>query len=106
LGLWKEKPLPFYLFGLLSAIGLGFLVIPNLLRPLYEAWMKVAHLLSRIVNTVILALIYYLLITPTALIKRIFGGTPLPVKPNKKSSSYWVTRAEPAQPKERYIKRY
>lgn len=106
LGLWKEKPLPFYLFGLLSAMGLGFLMIPNLLRPVYLGWMKIAHFLGRVVTTLILALAYYLVITPSALIKRIFGGVPLPVKPDKKSSSYWATRAEPAQPKERYIKRY
>ena len=106
LGLWKEKPLPFYLFGLLSAMGLGFLMIPNTLRPVYLGWMKIAHFMGRVVTTLILALAYYLVITPSALIKRIFGGAPLPVKPDKESSSYWVTRAEPAQPKERYIKRY
>ena len=106
LGLWREKPLPFYLFGLLSAMGLGFLMIPNTLRPVYVGWMKIAHFLGKVVTTLILALAYYLVITPSALIKRLFGGAPLPVKPDKKSSSYWVTRAEPAQPKERYIKRY
>lgn len=106
LGLWKEKSLPFYLFGLLSALGLGFIIIPNTLRPVYIGWLKTAHFLGRVVTTLILALAYYLVITPSALIKRIFGGTPLPVRPDKKSSSYWVTRAESAQPKERYIKRY
>ena len=106
LGLWKDKPLPFYLFGLLSSMGLGFLIIPNTLRPVYLGWMKIAHFLGRVVTTLILALAYYLVNTPSALIKRIFGGAPLPVKPDKKSSSYWVIRAEPAQPKERYIKRY
>ena len=106
LGLWKEKPLPFYLFGLLSVTGLGFLVIPNVFRPVYVRWMKVAHFLGKVVTTFILALAYYLVTTPSALIKRIFGGVPLPVKPDKESSTYWVTRAEPAQPKERYVKRY
>jgi len=106
LGLWKEKPLPFYLFGLLSALGLGFILIPNHLRPVHVGWLKIAHFLGRVVTTLILSLAYYLVITPSALIKRLFGGAPLPVKPDKESSSYWVTRAEPAQPKERYIKRY
>ncbi|MHC1623659.1 MAG: SxtJ family membrane protein [Candidatus Methanospirareceae archaeon] len=106
LGLWKEKPLPFYLFGLLSAIGLGLFLAPKPLRPVYVGWLKTAHFLGRVVTTLILTLDYYLVITPSALIKRLFGGAPLPVKPDKESSSYWVTRAEPAQPKERYIKRY
>ena len=106
LGLLKEKSLPFYLFGLLSIMGFGFLVIPKPLRPAYVGWLKVAHFIGRVFTTLVLMLAYYFVITPSALIKRLFGGAPLPVKPDKESSSYWVTRAEPAQPKERYIKRY
>jgi len=106
LGLWKEKPLPFYLFGLLSTLGLGFILIPKPLRPVYVGWLKTAHFMGRVVTTLILVLAYYLVITPSALLKRIFGGAPLPVKLDKKSLTYWVTRDEQAQPKERYIKRY
>ena len=106
LGLLKEKSLPFYLFGLLSIMGFGFLVIPKPLRPAYVGWLKVAHFIGRVFTTLVLMLAYYFVITPSALIKRLFGGRPLPVKPDTNSSSYWVTRAEPAQPKERYIKRY
>ena len=98
--------MPFYLFGLLSSMGLGFLMIPNTLRPVYLSWMKIAHFLGKVFTTLILVIAYYLVITPSALIKRLFGGAPLPVKPDRKSSSYWVTRAEPGQPKEQYIKRY
>ena len=106
LGLWLEKPLPACLFGALSVLGLGFILIPYRLRPIYAAWLKIAHILGRIVTTLILTLAYYLVIVPTALIKRLFGGTPLPVKPDKKASSYWVDRTEAAQPKERFLKRY
>lgn len=106
LGLWREKSLPFYLFGLLSALGLGFILIPKPLKPVYEGWLKIAHFIGRAFTALILVFAYYFVITTSALIKRIFGGVPLPVKPDKESSSYWVTRSEPAQPKERYIKRY
>ena len=106
LGLWREKSLPFYLFGLLSTLGLGFILIPNPLKPVYIGWLKTAQFMGRVVTTMILTLAYYLVITPSALLKRIFGGVPLPVKPDKKSTSYWVTRTEPSQPKEQYIKRY
>ena len=47
----------------------------------------------------ILTLAYFLVITPSALIKLLFGGRPLPVKPDKKASSYWVDRTEGVQPK-------
>jgi hypothetical protein len=106
LGIWKERLLPTFLFGFLSTIGIGFVVAPSPLRPIYNAWLRFAHLIGRALTTLIMILIYYLVITPAALIKRLFGGNPLPVKPIKKVSSYWVTRSEPVQPRERFFKRY
>jgi len=106
LGIWLEKPLPTSLFGTLSALGLGFILFPHQLRPVFVAWLKIAHFLGRVVTTLILILAYYLVITPAALIKRIFGGTPLPIKPDKNVSSYWVTRKEAVQSKEQFLKRF
>jgi hypothetical protein len=106
LGLWRKKPIPTYVFGLLSVLGFGFILIPGPLRPIHDAWLKIAHFVGKVVTTLILALAYYLVITPAALIKRLLGGTPLPLKPDEGASSYWVPRSEPAQPKERFFKRY
>jgi len=106
LGIWLGKPLPTYFFGTLSAIGLGFILFPHQLRPVFIAWLKIAHFLGRVVTTLILTFAYYFVITPAALIKRIFGGTPLPVKPDKNVSSYWVTRKEAVQSKEQFLKRF
>ena len=106
LGIWLERLIPIYLFGTLSALGLGFILFPNQLRPVFVAWLKIAHFLGRVVTTLILTLAYYLVITPAALLKRIFGGTPLPIKPDKNVSSYWVTREEAVQSKEQFLKRF
>ena len=106
LGVWMRKPIPTYLFGSLSILGLGFLLIPAQLRPIYATWLKIAHLLGIIVTTLTLTLTYYLVLTPSAMLKWIFGGRPIPLKPDKNASSYWVSRTEPAQPGERFIKRY
>ncbi len=106
LGVWQEKLLPIYLFGFLSALGIGFIVAPIPLKPVYTAWLRFAHLIGRVITNFILILIYYLVITPSGLLKRLFGGKPLPVKPDENVSSYWVPRAEPAQPAERFLKRY
>jgi len=106
LGFWLKKPLPTYLFSSLSILGLLFILIPKQLRPVYLTWLKIAHLLGRIITTLILGLAYYLVITPSGLIKRLLGGRPIPIKPNKKASSYWVARTVPAQPRERFTKRY
>ncbi len=106
LGLWFKKPPAICFFGVLFLLGLGFVLIPERLRPVYVGWVKIAHFIGSIITMVILGLAYYLVITPFAFLKRLFGGAPLPIKPDQGTSSYWVTRVEPAQPKERYVKRY
>jgi hypothetical protein len=106
LGLWRGKTLPTYFFGILSSLGLGFILLPSRLRPIHAAWLKAAHFLGRAVTFCMLTLAYYLVITPAAFIKRLLGGPPLPLKPDREVSSYWVTRTETAQPKERFSKRF
>jgi hypothetical protein len=59
-----------------------------------------------VVTGLMLTLAYFLVITPAAWLKRIFGGRPLPLKPDREASSYWVEREEAAQPRERFLKRF
>lgn len=106
LGIWLEKSLPIYFFGTLSALGIGFVSLPHQLKPVFDTWLKIAHFMGRVVTTLMLTFAYYLVITPAALIKRIFGGTPLPLKPDKNVLSYWVTRKEAVQSKEQFSKRF
>jgi len=106
LGFFTNKSLPAYIFGFLSIIGLGFIIIPSHLRPIYTTWLKVTHYIGRIVTTLILTLAYYMVITPSGLIKRMIDGNPIAARPDKQKKSYWVDRVEPAQPKERFLKRY
>jgi len=106
LGFWMRKPFPAYFFGFLFLLGFGFILIPAQLKPVYAGWLKIAHFVGRIITALIFTLAYFLVITPATLIKRLFGGSPLPLRPDKKASSYWVARTEPAQPKERFLKRY
>ena len=106
LGIWRAKPVVAAVFGVLAAVGLLCLTAPGPAAPLYRAWMAVAHRIGTVVTTVVLTLAYFLVITPAALIKRIFGGRPLPLRPDPELESYWVERSEPAQPVERFPKRY
>jgi hypothetical protein len=106
IGLFKDKALPTYVFGFLSILGGLFILIPFPLRPVHVAWLRMAHFIGTFITMFLLALTYYLVITPAGLLKRLCGGVPLPLKPDKRASSYWVARAEPAQPRERFLKRY
>jgi hypothetical protein len=106
LGIWRGKPVPTYLFGSISILGLCFILMPSRFRRVHEGWLSIAGFIGKVTNILILTLAYYLVITPAALLKRLFSGAPLPVKPDEQASTYWVNRNEPAQPEERFIKRY
>lgn len=103
---FKHRFVLTHAFGFLSVAGLGLLLLPYQLKPVYMFWIMVTTFIGRIVTTVTLTLAYYLVITPSALIKRCFGGRPLPMKPDPKAQSYWVSRSEPVLPRERFLKRY
>ena len=103
---WREKALAAYFFGLLTVLSIGFVLMPVKLQPIYAGWLKVAHFIGSKVTILILTIFFYFVMTPAALLKRIFGGRPLPVKRDPDAETYWVTRTEPAQPRERFPKRF
>ena len=105
-GFWNQKYILGSFFCLLSMIGLGFILDPFRFKPIHHVWIKAAHFIGGLISMLVLILIYYLVITPAALLKRIFGGRPLTLMPDKKALSYWVSRTEPSQPKDRFLKQF
>ncbi len=106
LALWRGKPIMTGLFGTMCFLGLCCALLPRLLAPVQGAWVAVGMGLANGVNGFFLILAWYLVITPSAWIKRLVSGRPLPFHPDKSATTYWVDRKEPAQPRERFIKRY
>jgi hypothetical protein len=76
------------------------------MTPVYRAWLKIGHLLGRIVTIILLTVSYYTVITPIAIAKRVLGGRDLPMMPDKNKESYWRLRDMPMQSGERFYKRY
>ncbi len=105
-GLWREKYIPVILGVMFLMAGLSAVSVPGRFKPFYILWKKAAFTVSRFITSVILSAAYFLVITPSAIIKKISGGAPLNIRPDKNSGTYWVKRNEPLQPKERYLKRF
>ena len=106
LGLWKQEPFLIYLFGFLNIICFGFILIPQRTKPIYESWMKLGQLFAKISITLVLTIFFFAALTPFALVKRFLSGPTIPLKPDKKASSYWVDQSEMTQSKERFYKQY
>jgi hypothetical protein len=73
----------------LAIIGVWALVAPMSLRPVYHLWMRFGLLMSRFTTPIIMALVFFLIITPVALLLKIIGRDAMARKPNN-SSTYRV----------------
>ena len=74
--------------------GLFAIIAPGLLTPLNKAWMKLGELMGKVVSPLLLGVIFFLLITPVALVTRLFGRDELRLKKTD-ASSFWIDRAPP-----------
>ena len=73
--------------GGLIALALArpaWLALPNLL------WFRLGLLLSRVVNPIVLFLLYVTCIVPTGVVMRLFGYDPLQLKRDADATTYWV----------------
>ncbi|MBL8703113.1 MAG: hypothetical protein JNK67_32310 [Alphaproteobacteria bacterium] len=86
--------LPVWL-GLSAATLVVTLVAPDRLAPLNRLWMRFAELLHRVVSPVMLGVIYFIVLTPFALVMRVRGRDPLSRRFEPGMKSYWVARDPP-----------
>ena len=63
----------------------------NILTPLNKVWFKFGILLGNIISPIIMAFIFFLIVTPTSFIMKIFGKDILNLKKNN-NSSYWIKK--------------
>jgi hypothetical protein len=80
------------------------LAVPQVLSPLNRAWIRLGFLLHRVMNPLILGVLFFLVVTPTAWIMRVLGKRPLTLDRDPNLSSYWVMR-DPPGPEPESMKR-
>lgn len=102
----SPAPLAAIFFGSLFALGISFAVTPVPMAPVYRAWLKVAGMMAQMTTALLLLILFYGVICPAALFKKIWSGSPLPMYPDPSMISYWAQRPETSQPKWKFKKRY
>ena len=83
------------LMGVGSALVALGLVAASTLAPLNRAWTKLGLVLFKVVNPVVLFLIFILTVVPTGLIMRWMGRDPLRLRRDPTAASYWIERQPP-----------
>ena len=95
LGLWpitNENSPNIYLV----IISIIFLILgildSKLLSPLNSFWIKFGELLGKIIAPIVMAIIYFFILTPISLVVRLFGKDLLGLKFTKQIKTYWIKR--------------
>ena len=79
-----------------AALFVAFgLYVPAALKPLNRLWFKFGLLLHRVVNPVVMGVVFYGAVVPTGLFMRAFGKDPLRLKTEPDRPSYWIERQPP-----------
>jgi len=73
---WQMLP-NFYWIGGALIIAIWALTAPDSMRGLYRGWMRVAMLIGNVINFIVLAIVFYLVIFPMGAIMRLMGKDPL-----------------------------
>jgi large-conductance mechanosensitive channel len=68
------------------------IVAPRRLSLLNRLWLKLGAAIAKVVNPLVLALLFFLVVTPMAVIIRMTGKRPLRLARNPGAVSYWIAR--------------
>jgi hypothetical protein len=98
IGLWPlldAEPLRVWAIGCSLTLLMIALAAPRILAPLNRLWFLFGQLLHKIVNPIIMALLFFTTVTPIALIMRLLSKRPLPLDFDPEAKSYWIEREPP-----------
>ena len=73
----------FLILGLLNS---------SVLSPLNKIWFKFGILLGNFISPIIMGLVFFIVVTPTSFIMKVFGKDLLNLKKNNKKS-YWIEKS-------------
>lgn len=91
-GVWHSAFLWAILLFIVAFIFAALVFIsPSSLISLNKLWFKLGMLIGRIISPVILGFIFFVIITPVAIIARLLGRDELLLK-KRAISSYWIDR--------------
>lgn len=82
-----------------------YLCVPRIRRPLCTGWLAVFWPISWALSHALLAVAFYLTVTPVGLIRRIIGLDSLGRGFDKSAATYWRQRRPPESP-ERYFEQF
>lgn len=82
-----------------AGVGIAGLWKPQSIRPIYVGWMIVVFPVGWLVSRLLLAGVFYLLLTPIGLLFRLCGRDPLTIRFPTNETTYWTAKPAPRGPR-------
>ena len=95
---WRDHTGWHWLLPLAALLLAVALIRPSLLAPLNKLWLKFGLLLYKVMNPLVLGLLFFLTIMPIGLVMRAFGKDFLRLRIDRGAKSYWIERAPQGPP--------
>ena len=88
---WRGRELVAVVFAVLAGLlFIAGLVAPSRLGPVERVWMGLARAISRVTTPVLMGIIYFVVLTPTGLLRRALTRRTL--SPPRSARTFWVDR--------------
>ncbi|HEX7357865.1 MAG TPA: SxtJ family membrane protein [Ignavibacteriaceae bacterium] len=105
--LWYLGKTSFVYYSIVGGLFniMAFIAIP-VLRPFHRLWMMLALAMGFVMSRIILTLLFYLILSPIALIAKIVGKKFMPLKFDKTIPTYWEKRENSVKQKIDYERQF
>jgi hypothetical protein len=91
------RSMPVWPWVIFTIFSTWAVVAPESLRPVYVAWMRFGLLMSRITTPLIMGLVFFLVVTPSGLLRRWVAGDVLTRQWDHNTDSYRIKSKESAR---------
>ena len=95
IALWpliNSQSIRLWALGIASIFLVLGIINSKILTPVKKSWIKFGEILGLIIAPMVMALVYFIFLTPISLILRLFGKDLLGIKFDKNIDSYWIKR--------------
>jgi len=101
LGVWHVEA-ALLMAGIGCAAGLLFIMVPVVAKPFYVVWYFFACCIGLVIGNLLLAIVFYALVTIVGLAKRSFDGRSFRKAPDRSTPSYWQDANQAVDPQSYY----
>jgi hypothetical protein len=97
IALWRGRAtVATVLLALGATLVLAGLVVPTRLGPVERAWMRLAHLISKVTTPIFMGIVYFVVMTPIGFLRRRMGS---PIVARTGNESRWAVRTADESPR-------